>query len=57
MKKILSITSVSLILIILACSAIVVGQNWTMVNYDNSMSRHSNQTEIGKNNVNQLEVK
>ena len=57
MKKILSITLVSLILIIPACSAIVVGQDWTMVNYDNSMSRHSNQTEIGKDNVNQLEVK
>jgi len=56
-KKILSITLVSLILITLACSAIVVGQDWTMINYDNSMSRHSNQTEIGKDNVNQLEVK
>lgn len=41
----------------LACSSIVAGQNWSMVNYDNSMSRHSNQTEIGKNNVNQLQIK
>ncbi|MFZ3149833.1 MAG: PQQ-binding-like beta-propeller repeat protein [Methanothrix sp.] len=28
-----------------------------MVNYDNSMSRHSPQTEISKDNVNQLQVK
>ena len=57
MKRFLSITLVSLILITLAFSAIVVGQNWTMVNYNNSMSRNSPQTEIGKNNVDQLEVK
>lgn len=44
-------------LITAVCSAIAVGQNWTMVNYDDSMSRHSNQTQIGKDNVNQLEVK
>src|SRR5208283_1071008 len=31
--------------------------NWTMVNYDNSMSRHSPQMQIGKDNVNQLQVK
>ena len=48
---------VSLILITLACSAVGLGQDWTKFNYDNSMSRHSNQTEIGKDNVNQLQVK
>jgi glucose dehydrogenase len=46
-----------LAMVILAFSAVAVGQNWAMVNYDNSMSRHSLQTEIGKNNVNQLQVK
>jgi glucose dehydrogenase len=44
-------------MVILAFSAVAVGQNWTMINYDNSMSRHSPQTEIGKDNVNQLQVK
>lgn len=57
MKQKLSIISVSLIFITLAFSSIAAGQNWTMVNHDNSMSRHSNQTAIGKDNVNQLEVK
>ena len=57
MKQKLSLILASVFLITLACSAIAVGQNWTMVNYDDSMSRHSNQTEIGKDNVNQLEVK
>ena len=52
MKRILSLA-----MVILAFSAVAVGQNWTMVNYDNSMSRHSPQTEIGKDNVNQLQVK
>jgi len=47
----------SLILITLAFSAVAVGQDWNKVNFDNSMSRHSNQTEIGKDNVNQLQVK
>ena len=28
-----------------------------MVNYDNSMSRHSPQAQIGKDNVNHLQVK
>ncbi len=32
-------------------------QDWPMVNYDDSMSRNSPQTTIGKENVNQLEVK
>jgi alcohol dehydrogenase (cytochrome c) len=31
--------------------------NWTMVNYDTAYSRNSPQTVIGKNNVNQLQVK
>ena len=57
MKHKLSLISASLILITLAFSSIAAGQNWTMVNHDNSMSRHSNQTAIGKDNVNQLEVK
>jgi outer membrane protein assembly factor BamB len=34
-----------------------VGQDWPMVNYDSSMSRNSPQTVIGKDNVDQLEVK
>ena len=57
MKQKLSLISASLIFITLAFSSIAAGQNWTMVNHDNSMSRHSNQTAIGKDNVNQLEVK
>jgi plastocyanin len=32
-------------------------QDWPMVNYDNNMSRHSEQTIINKDNVNQLLVK
>ena len=48
-KRILSLS-----IVLLAFSVLAVGQNWSMVNYDNSMSRHSPQTEIGKNNVNQL---
>ena len=44
-------------MVILAFSVVAVGQNWTTVNYDNSMSRHSPQTQIGKDNVNQLQVK
>ena len=57
MGKKIYLTVLSLTLIALAFSAIAAGQNWTMVNYDNSMSRHSNQTQIGKDNVNQLQVK
>jgi alcohol dehydrogenase (cytochrome c) len=56
MKKILSTALLSLILII-ACSATGLGQDWAKVNYDDSMSRHSDQTQIGKDNVNQLQVK
>ena len=41
----------------LATSTIAVAQDWTMVNYDNSMSRNSPQTVIGKDNVGQLQVK
>jgi alcohol dehydrogenase (cytochrome c) len=41
--------------ILMASSAIA--QDWPMVNYDNSMSRHSPQTAIGKDNVGQLQVK
>ena len=52
MKKFLSLA-----MVILAFSVVAVGQNWTTVNYDNSMSRHSPQTQIGKDNVNQLQVK
>lgn len=33
------------------------GTDWTMVNYDPTYSRNSPQTVIGKNNVNQLQVK
>ena len=57
MKQKLLLILASLILIMLAFSSIAAGDNWTMVNHDNSMSRHSNQTAIGKDNVNQLEVK
>jgi plastocyanin len=32
-------------------------QDWPNVNYDSSMSRHSPQTTISKDNVNQLQVK
>lgn len=56
-KQKLPVILVSLILTTVAFSVIAAGQDWTMVNYDNSMSRHSNQTEIGKENVNELEVK
>ncbi|WP_292391418.1 PQQ-binding-like beta-propeller repeat protein [Methanosarcina sp. UBA5] len=56
-KQHVSLILASVFVIMTACSAIAVGQNWTMVNYDDSMSRHSNQTQIGKDNVNQLEVK
>jgi len=57
MGKMLSSTLMYLILITLACSAIGLGQDWAKVNYDDSMSRHSDQTQIGKDNVNQLQVK
>ncbi len=56
-KQKLPLILASLILITITCSAIAVGQNWNMINYDDSMSRHSNQTQIGKDNINQLEVK
>ncbi len=35
----------------------VQSSDWTMVNYDPTYSRNSPQTVIGKNNVNQLQVK
>lgn len=57
MKQHLSLILASIFVIMTACSAIAVGQNWNMINYDDSMSRHSNQTQIGKDNINQLEVK
>jgi len=48
--------SLPIFLCLLALS-VASAQDWPMVNYDNSMSRHSPQTAIGKDNVNQLEVK
>ncbi|HZD42878.1 MAG TPA: PQQ-binding-like beta-propeller repeat protein, partial [Methanomicrobiales archaeon] len=35
----------------------ITSEDWTMANYDYSMSRNSPQTEIGPSNVNQLQVK
>ncbi|MGA9099011.1 MAG: PQQ-binding-like beta-propeller repeat protein [Methanotrichaceae archaeon] len=52
MKKLLLLALISLLAI-----AVVSAQDWQMTNYDNAMSRHSPQTIIGKNNVNQLQVK
>ncbi len=51
MKKIMLF---GLILLTLASAA---AQDWPMVNYDNAMSRNSPQTMIGRDNVNQLQVK
>jgi alcohol dehydrogenase (cytochrome c) len=36
---------------------VLTPQDWPNVNYDNTMSRHSPQTTISKDNVNQLQVK
>jgi alcohol dehydrogenase (cytochrome c) len=55
-QKLLQILA-SLILITLVFSVIGVCEDWTKVNYDNYMSRNSNQTQISKDNVNQLQVK
>ncbi len=52
MKKLLLLALISLLAI-----AVVSAQDWPMTNYDSAMSRHSPQTIIGKNNVNQLQVK
>ena len=49
--------SILFAIVLLATSTIAVAQDWTMVNYDNSMSRNSPQTVIGKDNVGQLQVK
>ena len=38
-------------------AVVMTSQDWPMVNYDNTMSRHSPQTTINKDNVNQLQVK
>lgn len=38
-------------------AVVLTPQDWPMVNYDNTMSRHSLQTTISKDNVNQLQVK
>jgi len=43
--------------LILLSISVASAQDWPMVNYDNAMSRHSPQTLISKNNVNQLQVK
>ncbi len=52
MKKLLLLTLITLLTL-----AVVSAQDWPMANYDNAMSRHSPQTAIGKDNVNQLQVK
>lgn len=57
MKQKISLVLASLIFITLAFSSVAVGQDWTKFNYDDSMSRHSPQTQISKDNVNQLQVK
>jgi alcohol dehydrogenase (cytochrome c) len=46
-----------LAMVLLAISTMAVAQDWTMVNYDSPMSRHSPQTIISKENVNELQVK
>jgi len=51
--KILSLLALTLIMVLAVSSA----QDWTMENYDNSMSRHSPQTIINKSNVDQLQIK
>jgi alcohol dehydrogenase (cytochrome c) len=37
--------------------AVISAQDWPLVNYDSNMSRNSPQTVIGKDNVDQLQVK
>lgn len=37
--------------------SIAIAQDWPMIGYDSSMSRHSPQTTVSKANVNQLQVK
>ncbi len=44
-------------LILLLGLAAVSAQDWPMFNYDSNMSRHSPQTTINKDNVNQLQAK
>ena len=46
-----------LALILLALSAVTAAADWPMIGYDSAMSRHSPQTDIGKDNVNQLQIK
>jgi len=53
LMKILSLLALTLIMVLAISSA----QDWKMVNYDNSMSRHSPQIIINKSNVNQLQIK
>jgi alcohol dehydrogenase (cytochrome c) len=43
--------------VLLTLSVVAIAEDWPMVNYDGTMSRHSPQTVIGKENVNQLQVK
>ena len=50
LMKILSLLALTLIMVLAVASA----QNWTMENYDNSMSRHSPQMIVNKSNVDQL---
>lgn len=57
MEKKLYLIMVSLVVVALIFSGVVASQNWTKVNYDDNMSRNSPQTQIGKDNVDQLEVK
>lgn len=49
--------AIILALLLLILSSLAEAQNWTMIGYDNTMSRHSPQMMIGKDNVNQLQVK
>ena len=53
LMKILSLLALTLIMVLAVSSA----QDWTMENFDNSMSRHSPQTIINKSNVDQLQIK
>ncbi len=44
-------------LLLLVSLAVASAQDWPMIGYDNSMARNSPQTTIGKDNVNQLQIK
>jgi alcohol dehydrogenase (cytochrome c) len=55
LPEVLMSKEIILALMLLTIS-VAAGQDWPMVNYDITMSRNSPQTDIGKNNVNQLQA-